>query len=127
MSSVGVIPFHDVGVSATQVMLDSRSEVRFWADFDGLYDYRSSARYDIDLLQDNRVVASTVCDPIVVHESVRICTIGGWFDGVYKSHCRMRCRVTVPKSGLTVVRAMFSTPGPIRPSRIDSANLTIEQ
>jgi hypothetical protein len=127
MKTVGVIPFDNVGISATQVMIDARSDVRFWTDLDGLYDSRASARYDVDLLQDNKVVASTECNPMVLHDSVRVCTIHGWFDGVYKTHCRMRCRATVPKSGLTVVRARFATSGPWMPSRIDSANLTIEQ
>jgi hypothetical protein len=127
MTTVGVIPFHNVGVSAKQVMLDARSGVRFWVELDGLYDPRSNARYDVDLLQDNEVVGSTVCDPIVVHDSVRVCTLHGWFGGVYKTHCRMRCRATVPRSGLTVVRAKFSTPGPVMFRRIDSAALIIEQ
>ncbi|HEY4393448.1 MAG TPA: hypothetical protein VGP64_05280 [Polyangia bacterium] len=127
MTTVGVIPFHGVGVSATQVMIDARSEVRFWTELDGMYGPGSGARYDIDLLQDDKVVASTTCDPIVVHDSVRVCTLRGWFSGVYKTHCRMRCRATVPRSGLTIVRARFSTPGPSAPRRIDSAGLTIEQ
>ena len=128
MTSVGVIPFHNVGVSATQVMLDARSDVGFWTELDGLYDSHASARYDVDLLQDNKVVASTVCDPIVARDHVlRVCTMLGWFGGVYRAHCRMRCRATVPRSGLTVVRARFSTPGPVMPRRIDSAALTIEQ
>ena len=127
MTTVGVIPFHGVGLGATQVMLDARSEVRFWTELDGLYDAGSGARYDVDLLQDNQIVASTSCDPIVVHDNVRICLMHGWFSGVYRTHCRMRCRATVPRSGPTVVRARFSTPGPSMPRRIDSASLTIEQ
>jgi hypothetical protein len=116
-----------VGVSATQVMIDARSDVRFWTDLDGLYDSGINARYDIDLLQDDKVVASTTCDPIALHDNVRVCTMHGWFSGVYRTHCRMRCRATVPRSGLTLVRARFSTPGPSMPRRIDSAALTIEQ
>jgi hypothetical protein len=127
MTTVGVIPFHDVGVSATQVMLDARSDVRFWTELDGLYDPDANARYDVDLLQDNEIVASTTCDPMVIHDSVRVCTLRGWHGGVYKIHCRMRCRATVSRSGPTVVRAKFSMPGSAMPRRIDSAALTIEQ
>lgn len=124
---VGVIPLHDVGVSATQVTIDASSDVRFWTELDGVYDPHSSARYDVELLQDNRVVASTVCDPMVVHDSVRVCLMHRWSGGVYRTHCRMRCRATVPRSGPTVVRAKFSMPGPALSRRIDSAALTIEQ
>ena len=127
MTTVGVIPLGGVGVGATEVMIDARSEVRFWTELDGLYDDGSGARYDIDLLQDDRIVASTTCDPIVGHDNGRVCTVRGWFGGVHKTHCRMRCRATVPRSGLTIVRARFWLPALPTPPRIDSAGLTIEQ
>jgi hypothetical protein len=127
MTTVGVIPFRGVGVGTTQVTIDARSEVRFWTELDGLYDDGSGARYDIDLLQNDRIVGSTTCDPIVSHDNGRVCTVRGRFGGVQKTHCRMRCRATVPRSGLTIVRARFSMPGSPTPPRIDSAALTIEQ
>ena len=127
MNTVGVIPFHDVGVSATQVMIDARSEGRFWTELDGLYDPHSNARYDVDLLQHNEVVASTVCDPMVLHDSVRVCTMRRLVRRRVQDPLPDALPRGCPRSGLTVVRAKFSTPGPVMPRRIDSAALTIEQ
>ena len=136
MTSVGVIPLRGMGTGETTVILNADTEVRFWADLDGMYDYKDSAQYDVQLLQDGRIVSTAVCDPIVVHENVRVCTIVGWFGGVHKSHCRMRCRAHVPKSGPTLVRATLSTRLSAeklhdccepRPFPVYSANITIQQ
>jgi hypothetical protein len=61
MTSVGVIPFRDVGTGETSVVLRADTDVRFWADFDGLYEPSYFAQYDVELIQGDRVV-STVQD-----------------------------------------------------------------
>jgi hypothetical protein len=46
MTSVGVILFRDVGMGETSVVLRADTDVRFWADFDGLYEPSYFAQYD---------------------------------------------------------------------------------
>jgi hypothetical protein len=127
MTSVGVVPLRGVGTAETSVLLSADTDVRFWADVDGLYDPSSSVLYDVQLLQGGAVVATAVCDPIVEHDSVRVCTLRGWFGGLHENHCRMRCRARVPISGPTQVRATLSTCCAPRNAVISSANLTVQQ
>jgi hypothetical protein len=126
MTTVGVIRLHGP-TGETTVQLDANTDVRFWADFDGMYDWRDTAQYDVQLLQEGKIVATAVCDPIVIHDDVRVCTRLGWFGGVYKSHCRMRCRARVPKSGPTLVRARLSICCAPKFTRVYAADLTIQQ
>jgi hypothetical protein len=127
MTSVGVIPFRDVGTGETSVVLRADTDVRFWADFDGLYEPSYFAQYDVELIQGDRVVSTATCDPIVAHDRVRVCTMRGRFGGINKNHCRMRCRTRVPTSGPTLVRATFKTCCLMRNAVVYSANLTIQQ
>ncbi len=127
MTSVGIIPFRDVGTGETSAVLSADTDVRFWADFDGIYAPSSFAQYDVQLIQGGNVVSTAACDPIVAHDNVRVCTRRGWFHGVYKNHCRMRCRAHVPRSGPTLVRATFRTCCAPEIARVFSANLTIQQ
>jgi hypothetical protein len=127
MTTIGVVQFGNGRESSSTMQLQAGADVRFWADFDGMYDWRDSAQYDVQLIQDGQVVATTTCDPIVIHDSTRVCTRLGWFGGVYKSHCRMRCRARVPRTGLTVVRARLSTCCAPKFTRVYAADLTIQQ
>jgi hypothetical protein len=127
MTTVGVIPMRGPFAGETTVQLDADKDVRFWADFDGLYDTRDTARYDVQLIQEGKIVATAVCDPIVAHDNVRVCTTRGWFGGVNENHCRMRCRARVPKSGPTLVRASLTTCCAPKFTTVFAADLTIQQ
>jgi hypothetical protein len=122
---VGQVPFSQEGTGETTFQAQA-GEVRFWTDFSAGYSGDMLARFEVQLVQNDQVVSSAVCDPVHIG-ATRICTTRFW--GIYdhEQHCRMSCSAFVPHAGPTVVRARLAIPGRPYDLRLAYANLVVRQ
>jgi hypothetical protein len=105
-SSARRISFAGEGAKETVVELDS-GDIRFAAYFEGYYTGRAVGRYDIELLQANRVVSHATCDLLPIVDD-RQCIFR--FNKERECNVVMNCSAHLDDGGPTVVRARLSIP-----------------
>ena len=122
---LGQIPFSQEGAGETTFQARA-GEVRFWTDFRAHYHGDLVATFAVQLVQNDRVVSSAVCDPVHLGPS-RVCTTRYWGFEDHEQHCRMACSASLPRGGPTVVRARLWIPGRPADLQLAQANLVVRQ
>jgi hypothetical protein len=105
---VGRLSFAGEGERETLVRLEP-GDVHFAADVSVRYTGDAMARYDVDLLQRDKVVGRTTCDPLQIAWRPRSCSYGV---GPKNFDCEiiMACKAHLDAGGWTRVRARLSLP-----------------
>jgi hypothetical protein len=119
---LGVIPFSAAGRGQASMVLDARSDVRFWTDFRATHPRNLSVEYDVELIQDGVTVAGARCDPAVRGAS-RVC----WVRTDQRINCQMQCSVRISKTGPTLVRATLYIGGDPLAQQLERADLIVKQ
>jgi hypothetical protein len=107
---LGRIPFSGEGEGQAVVSLDPGT-VRFVTNIDVDYEGPALARYEVDLLQGDRVVDSASCNPLV-RSGRQSCHDTVWGLHGARIHCSivMACSAHLDVGGSTVVRARLAIP-----------------
>jgi hypothetical protein len=100
-------------------------KVRFAADVEVKYTGDAVGRYDVEFLQDKRVVAAATCDPLRLTGSKSCIYRYGNQD--YRCSYVMSCSAELPTGGPTVVRVRFSLPTKPADFTLKRADLVIGQ
>ena len=123
----GRLPFTVPTTGVTALFL-LRGDVDFWTDIDIAYRGTPSLTYRIELAQEGKVVAHTVCNPLgKLHVKMQ------WAQtSVGESHTRsglgkMSCSVKVPNGGKTEVRATLGFDQAPTSMDLKKADLVIRQ
>ncbi len=105
--AVGRLPFAREGAREAVVDLEA-GDVRFAADVEVRYTGRAIARYDVDLIQGDRVAGHATCDPLRITGAKSCMYRFGNRD--FECSIVMDCKAHVDAGGPTVVRARLSIP-----------------
>ena len=119
----GNIPFSSDGQTKTVVQL-APGDVAFWTDFDATFSDDMLALFGITLVQQGKVVAQAICDP--VHPR-RICTTRYHVSNDHSWTCKMACTAHVERGGETVVWAKFKVLRRPPDLRLNLAELIVKQ
>jgi len=117
------ISFGGEGVKEAPVELAS-GDVRFATYFEGRNTAGAVARYDIELLQSDRVVSRTTCDLLPVIDD-RQCR--HHYTEVRECNIVMQCTARLDIGGPTTVRARLSIPTKPDGFKLDRVDLIVGQ
>jgi hypothetical protein len=124
-TTVGRVPFSREGEGQTGVQL-ARGDLHFWTEFDARYRGEMNASYEVDLIQQDKLVGTATCDPLHLGTS-RVCSARILVGETHTIHCRMECTVSVPQPGSTLVRARLSIHERPTDLRLQRADLILKQ
>jgi len=122
-SSARRISFAGEGAREAVVELSS-GDVRFAAYFEGYYTGRAVGRYDVELLQANRVVSRATCDLLPIIDD-RQCIFR--FNKERECNIVMQCSAHLDAGGPTVVRARLSIPTKPADFKLQRTDLIVGQ
>ena len=151
-AEVGRIPFADVGMGKTVVMIDSNKKMDFWTHLDLVTEEDDSLAhsimagedvnlaYSIVIYQDGEVVKRVTCDAFDVSEfdartKLRLPGASLRTARSFKYNGKMKCSTDVPNSGPITVEAVLEAVNPTDGSSVElpesykltMADLTIKQ
>jgi hypothetical protein len=126
-SAIGILRFSSPGSQEALATLDA-GDVKFATQIEVHNAAQAEVRFDLDLIQDGRVVARATCDPLD-RPGIRACSYifrdldGRWND--FACHYVMKCAAHLDKGGPTLLRARLSAPVEPEGFSLEHANLVI--
>ena len=126
-TEVGRIPFNAAGAGETEVQADAGKNIDFWTDLKIEFTGEIGMAYFIELYQDGELTREVTCSPLDVSTIVKSVETRIGDHHSIKYNGKMRCSVSVPSSGQTLVKAKLLVDAKSGSLTLERADLVVKQ